>query len=112
MGKGQQYGLSARALAIDTVDGQGEEFPRFKSFWIERPAPGATTLTIFALLDSPRATAAYRFVVRPGEETAIDVQQRLYLRAPVARLGIAPLTSMFLHGENQPRPAGLPPRSA
>ena len=32
----------------------------------------------------------------------LDVQARLYLRAPVATLGIAPLTSMFLAGENQP----------
>lgn len=27
LGKGQQYGLSARGLAIDTVGGRGEEFP-------------------------------------------------------------------------------------
>jgi periplasmic glucans biosynthesis protein len=30
------------------------------------------------------------------------VQARLFLRAPVATFGIAPLTSMYLHGENQP----------
>ena len=29
LGKGQQYGLSARGLAIDTLGGSGEEFPRF-----------------------------------------------------------------------------------
>lgn len=107
LGRGQQYGLSARALAIDTVGappGRGEEFPRFKAFWIERPTPGASTLTLHALLDSPRATGAYRFVITPGETTTVDVQQQVYLRAPVARLGIAPLTSMFLHGENQPAP--------
>jgi glucans biosynthesis protein len=103
LGAGQQYGLSARGLAIDTVGGQGEEFPRFKAFWIERPAPGATTLTIHALLDSPRATGAYRFVLRPGAETAVDVQARLFLRSGVATLGLAPLTSMFHHGENDPR---------
>ena len=28
LGAGQRYGLSARGLAIDTVGGQGEEFPR------------------------------------------------------------------------------------
>ena len=41
LGAGQHYGLSARGLAIDTVGatgGQGEEFPRFTEFWIERPA--------------------------------------------------------------------------
>ncbi|MDE2146947.1 MAG: glucan biosynthesis protein G, partial [Burkholderiales bacterium] len=102
LGRGQQYGLSARGLAIDTVGGAGEEFPRFTHFWIERPAPAATTLTVYALLDSPRASGAYRFVIAPGEETVVTVQLKLYLRAAVARLGIAPLTSMFLHGENQP----------
>jgi glucans biosynthesis protein len=37
----------------------------------------------------------------------MDVRARLYLREPVAKLGIAPLTSMFFYGENQPPP---PPR--
>jgi glucans biosynthesis protein len=102
LARGARYGLSARALAIDTVGGSGEEFPRFVEFWLEKPAPDAAALTIYALLDSPRASGAYRFVVTPGDETAVDVQSRLYLRAPVATLGIAPLTSMFFSGENQP----------
>jgi len=54
------------------------------------------------LLDSPRASGAYQFDVRPGEETVVDVRARLFLRASVATLGIAPLTSMFFFGENQP----------
>ncbi len=41
LGAGQIYGLSARGLAIDTVGGQQEEFPRFAEFWIERPAADA-----------------------------------------------------------------------
>lgn len=110
LGKGQQYGLSARGLAIDTVGGPaGEEFPRFKTFWIEKPARDGATLTILALLDSPSVTGAYRFVFTPGETTTVDVQQRVYLRKSVARLGIAPLTSMFQHGENQPRPGDFRP---
>ena len=43
LGAGQRYGLSARGLAIDTVGGSGEEFPRFSEFWLVKPAPGATT---------------------------------------------------------------------
>ena len=112
LGRGQHYGLSARGLAIDTVGGQGEEFPRFTAFWIERPAPGATALVIHALLDSPRATGAYRFTLRPGEATEVDVKARLFLRAGavgIAALGIAPLTSMYQHGENQPRPGDFRP---
>jgi glucans biosynthesis protein len=102
LGKGLRYGLSARGLAIDTVGGQGEEFPRFTEFWIVKPAPDAKVLTVLALLDSPRASGAYQFDVHPGDETVMDVRMRLFLRDPVATLGIAPLTSMFAFGENQP----------
>jgi glucans biosynthesis protein len=102
LGAGLRYGLSARGLAIDTVGGHGEEFPRFTEFWIVRPDAHATSLTIYALLDSPRASGAYQFEVRPGAETVMDVRARIYLRAAVATLGIAPLTSMFFFGENQP----------
>src|SRR5450759_815506 len=102
LGAGLHYGLSARGLAIDTVGGQGEEFPRFTEFWIVRPAANASTLTLYALLDSPRASGAYEFDIHPGDETVIDVRSRIFLRARVATLGIAPLTSMFAFGENQP----------
>jgi len=101
VGKNQVYGLSARGLAIDTALNSGEEFPRFTEFWIEKPAPGAKQLVIYALLDSPRATGAYRFTVKPGEETFTDVKSQLYLRENVTKLGIAPLTSMYFFGENQ-----------
>ena len=101
LGKGQRYGASARGLAIDTALASGEEFPRFTEFWIERPAPGAKTLTVHALLDSRRATGAYRFVLRPGADTVMDVKARVYLREKVGKLALAPLTSMFLFGENQ-----------
>jgi len=108
LGAGQHYGLSARGLAVDTVGGRGEEFPRFTDFWLERPTAQATALVAFALLDSPRATGAYRFEIRPGEQTTVDVKARLYLRAlapgqaAITTLGIAPLTSMYTFGENQP----------
>jgi glucans biosynthesis protein len=102
LGAGQRYGLSARGLAIDTVGGQGEEFPAFVRFWLAKPAAGSTTLTLYALLDSQRATGAYQFDIRPGGETVMDVRARLFLREKVATLGIAPLTSMFFFGENQP----------
>lgn len=102
LGAGQRYGLSARGLAIDTVGGEREEFPAFTRFWAVKPTADATTLTLFALLDSPRATGAYQFDVHPGGETVMDVRGRIFLRAGVATLGIAPLTSMFFFGENQP----------
>jgi len=103
---GQVYGASARGLAVDTGLPSGEEFPRFVEFWIARPARSDRSLTIYALLDSPRVTGAYRFIVTPGEHTVQDVRMRLFLREKVGRLGVAPLTSMYFYGENQPARAG------
>ena len=57
---------------------------------------------MFALLDSPRVSGAYQFDVMPGDETVVEVRKRLYLRAPSRTLGVAPLTSMYQFGENQP----------
>ncbi|MEO6354182.1 MAG: glucan biosynthesis protein G [Burkholderiaceae bacterium] len=101
LGKGQSYGISARGLAIDTALNSGEEFPQFSEFWLERPNANDKELTIYALLDSRRVTGAYRFVLKPGVETAVDVKAQLYLRENVTTLGIAPLTSMYFFGENQ-----------
>jgi glucans biosynthesis protein len=92
-----QYGLSARGLAIDTgIDGR-EEFPAFTTFWIERSGDG---LTIYALLEGPSVVGAYRFVTRNGRDGVTqDVSTALWLRRDVERLGIAPLTSMFWYDE-------------
>src|SRR5690606_10524437 len=101
VGKQQSYGISARGLAVDTALNSGEEFPRFTEFWIERPTARSKQLTIYALLDSKRVTGAYRYVIKPGDPTVTEVKSQLYLRENVTKLGIAPLTSMYLFGENQ-----------
>lgn len=103
LGRGQVYGVSARGLAIDTALPKGEEFPAFRQFWLVRPAPAATSMTIYALLDSMSVTGAYRFHLTPDTETVMDVTATLFARTDVQRLGIAPLTSMFLFGENATR---------
>ncbi len=103
VGLGQAYGLSARGLAIDTGLSKAEEFPIFREFWIEKPEKNANALTVYALLDSPSVAGAYRFVIRPGLDLGMDVYSHLYFRQAVDRLGIAPLTSMFMHGENTDR---------
>lgn len=99
LGQGSGYGLSARGLAINTATDQAEEFPRFSAFWVEKPVPGARDVVVYAALESPSVTGAYRFVIRPGEETVMDVTARLFFRADVKQLGIAPLTSMYLFSE-------------
>lgn len=100
LGKGQKYGLSARGLAIDTAVQTGEEFPVFKEFWIERPQRRAAEIKVYALLDSSSISGAYSFVIQPGLSTTIDVEAVLFPRKPINKLGVAPLTSMFLFGEN------------
>jgi glucans biosynthesis protein len=98
--KGEVYGLSARGLSINTGDPKGEEFPLFKSFWIERPQPNTSSIVVHALLDSPSAAAAFRFTIRPGEITVFDCEAALYPRTDVANPGLATLTSMFLFDAN------------
>ena len=93
------YGLSARGLAINTAEPQGEEFPAFTHFWIERPTAKATSIVIYALLESESVTGAYKFTVTPGTETITDVELTLFPRTDLRVVGIAPLTSMFLFDE-------------
>jgi len=96
LGEAQVYGVSARGLAIDTGSPRGEEFPFFRTFWVERPLPSATTARVHALLDSPRVTGAFSFHIMPGHSTLMDVEATLFARADLTHLGLAPLTSMYL----------------
>ena len=100
LGRNQQFGLSARGLAIDTASPKGEEFPYFREFRLEQPAPEADEVTVYALLDSKSVTGAYRFILYPGSETVAQVNSKLFTRLPIEKLGVAPLTSMFLYGES------------
>jgi periplasmic glucans biosynthesis protein len=104
-GDTRQYGLSARALAVDTAFPRPEEFPRFTAFWFERPAKESGTLTLYALMDSPSIAGALCFQIAPGGTQIMDIDSALYPREPVERLGIAPLTSMFYYGKNDRRGA-------
>lgn len=102
LGRSSRFGVHARAIAVDTALPDGEEFPWFREFWLEKPEPGATTFTFHALVDSPRLTGALSIVVTPGTSTVMDVDAKWFLRqgakAP-GKIGFAPLTSMFLCGE-------------
>jgi glucans biosynthesis protein len=100
IGRGQAYGTSARGLALNTVLRDGEEFPVFQQFWIRRPEKRDKEITVYALMDSPSVAGAYRFVIRPGVDTVAAVKAALFPRREVKEFGIAPLSSMFLYGEN------------
>ncbi len=100
LGKGNAYGLSARGLALNTAEPEGEEFPIFRAFWVERPNSDSNLIVVHALLDSPSVAGAYRFSVRPGDNTHIDVEATLFPRVDLIKVGLAPSTSMFLHSMN------------
>jgi periplasmic glucans biosynthesis protein len=93
-----QYGLSARAIAIDTASTGREEFPAFTSFWLEHD--GAGNMVVNALLEGASVVGAYRVVHRKTAAGLIqDVEAAVSFRGPVKRLGVAPLTSMFWYGQ-------------
>jgi periplasmic glucans biosynthesis protein len=98
--KSTVYGLSARGLAVDTAEPTPEEFPDFKEFWVVRPGARAASLTVYALLDGPSESGAYRFVISPGADTVMDIHAVFFCRRNPKVFGVAPLTSMFWHGKN------------
>jgi glucans biosynthesis protein len=103
MGRDQVPGPIARALAIDLAGPSGEEIPVFREFWVQKPADDAQTVTVYALLDSKRVTGAYQFDITPGERTVTSVKATLFFRDKIEKLGIAPLSSMYLYGEQKRR---------
>lgn len=106
VGRNDGFGLSARGVAIDTGLASGEEFPSFVEYWLEKPSGGADQMVVYALLDGPSLTGAYRFTIHPGDSLEMEVQARLFFRNQVSLPGYAPLTSMFYYGENTLRPMG------
>jgi len=93
------YGISARGLSIDTAEPEGEEFPEFRRFWLEKPAPGSETFVLHALLDGESCTGAYRFEITPGRPLTMDVSAHVFPRRDIRNIGIAPLTSMFQYDQ-------------
>ena len=97
-----QYGLSARGIAVNTTASKGpEEFPDFTEFYIEPAATDKDAVIVHALLDGPSITGAYKFTchrIKTGVTT--EISNVLFLRADIEQLGVAPLTSMYWFGEN------------
>ena len=103
-GQQEQYGASARGIAINTAAATAEEFPRFSEFWLDANGP---VISIYALLDGPSITGAYKFDARKNENKSVvmNCHCELFFRADISRLGVAPLTSMYWYGENERRKA-------
>jgi glucans biosynthesis protein len=102
LGRGQHYGISARALTIGAGT-DAEEFPFFREFWVVTPEAGADHATIYALVDGQSTTGAFHFDLYPGMESFVEVGATLFPRRPIPKLGLGPLTSMFFIGENDKR---------
>jgi glucan biosynthesis protein len=100
----KQYGLSARGLAVDTYAKRQEEFPDFTKFWFETPGKDATRFVVYALLESPSATGAYRFDIDcRAERVIMAVDMQVTARTAIEQLGIAPMTTMFSCGTHERR---------
>lgn len=100
IGDEYQYGLSARGIAINVVEpGLAEEFPVFTRFYFAPQTEGSDTVIVYALLDGPSITGAYRFAMTRGTGVVMDIEANLFLRKDVARFGIAPATSMYWFSE-------------
>ncbi|MCW4115003.1 glucan biosynthesis protein [Aurantimonas sp. MSK8Z-1] len=93
-----QYGLSARALAIDVAMPTPEEFPRFTEFFLG-PSDTGGQLAITCLLDSPRMTGVFRMDVTKDGPIVMEIESRFFARDDIARVGLAPLTSMYWYSE-------------
>lgn len=94
----KQFGLSARAIAINTSLQGKEEFPRFTHFWLERT--GNSSVTTYALLDGASITGAFRFVSSLGPDgVKQDVTAALFPRRAIPELGLMPMTSMFWYDQ-------------
>ncbi|WP_417746628.1 glucan biosynthesis protein [Rosistilla oblonga] len=94
------YGASARGLAVDIGLPRDEEFPFFRAFWLPQPQAADTGQTVLALMDSETVCGAYEFELQPGAvETRIHVRCSLFFRRVPEKVGIAPLTSMWIWGD-------------
>jgi glucans biosynthesis protein len=111
LGKGQDYGMHSRGLAIDCGEpDRDEEFPIFTDWWLGKPSKGEDRLKLFAILDSVSCVGAYEFILIPGETTVAEVDARVFFREadkvrevnpnrkPIKTVGMAPLGSMFWFG--------------
>ena len=95
---GQVAGLMARALAVKVADANGEEMPYFRQIWIEKPSAIADLIVVHAVIDSDSLTGAFRFTIRPGEATIVDVECTLFARKVVDNYGLATMSATHLLG--------------
>jgi glucans biosynthesis protein len=101
IGELRQYGMSSRGIALDVaVADRPEEFPDFTKFYVEANEANDGVL-IYALMEGPSIVGAYKFDMKRGKGVVMDIDAALFMRNPVSRFGIAPLTSMYWYSETK-----------
>jgi glucans biosynthesis protein len=95
-----QYGLSARGIAVNTTAKSAEEFPDFIEFYLEPAASERDPVLVYALLDGPSLSGAFRFACQRTGGVLMEVDSALFLRRDIQQLGVAPLTSMYWFSEH------------
>jgi glucans biosynthesis protein len=103
LARGQNYGVVARGLTLRPAEARGEEFPNFRAFWIERPAPGTNVIVVHAVLDSESTSGAVRMTFRPGDMTIVDVETTLFPRVNLEHVGLGGMASTYFFGPNDRR---------
>lgn len=105
--KDRPYGTSVRGIAIDAAMNKPEEFPLFREFWVVEPQPGDEKFVTLAEMDGPSVTGAYRFEFSPlADRSVMDVEATLYFRRTPDKVGLAPMTSMWMWGDGIAAPVG------
>ncbi len=99
IGSLNEYGLSARGVAIDTASPTAEEFPDFTEFYLQPASAEKQPVVVYALLDGPSISGAYKFTIRRTDGVVIDVECNLFVRKDIAKLGISPMTSMYWYSK-------------
>lgn len=93
IGDSAQYGISARGIVVDSGEPWAEEFPGFTDFYVEQATSGC--VTVYALLDGPSVSAAFKFENFRNDGVVQNVEARFFFRRKIRKLGLAALTSMY-----------------
>src|SRR3546814_20611385 len=71
----EQYGLSARGIALNVAVSVAEEFPDFTEFYIA-PATADSPVAVYALLNGPSVAGAYHFSLARGEGVVMEGEKK------------------------------------
>ncbi|MBB2964450.1 glucan biosynthesis protein D [Methylobacterium sp. R2-1] len=105
VGQGQEFGINGRALMLRPADPRGEEFPRWRALFVERPKTPDGPLVIHALIDSDSLAAALRLELRPGGPSTAAITATLVTRKAIDHLGLSGMQAPFLFGPHDRRGA-------